>query len=42
MGTFSKNYESRPERFCRLDEVKRRATVDALDWLRTIGGRRGD
>jgi transcriptional regulator of acetoin/glycerol metabolism len=31
MGTFSKNHESRPERICRLDEVKRRAIVDALD-----------
>ena len=25
MGTFSKNHESRPERICRLHEVKRRA-----------------
>jgi transcriptional regulator of acetoin/glycerol metabolism len=35
MGTFFKHYESHPERVCRLDEVKRRAIVDALD---TCGG----
>jgi DNA-binding NtrC family response regulator len=34
MGTFSKNYERHPERICRLDEVKRRAIVDALDQCR--------
>ena len=31
MGTFSKNCKSHPETICRLDEVKRRAIVDALD-----------
>jgi len=35
MGTFFKHYESHPETICRLDEVKRRAIVDALD---TCGG----
>ena len=34
MDTCSKRYESRPERICRLDEVKRRAIVDALDRCR--------
>jgi hypothetical protein len=31
MDTFSKNYEGHPERIGRLDEVKRRTIVDALD-----------
>jgi transcriptional regulator of acetoin/glycerol metabolism len=34
MDTFSTNYESHPERIRRLDEVKHRAIVDALDQCR--------